>query len=259
MSYLISFQYFVHRPDVASTAMDRVLINNMCLWIYCCGIATHIRWITRVSSLRFSCSGCARTLRLNRSNKWSIVFKSRLLQVIWFCACCLLHALLVCLSSRVTLCVISSQHHTEIGTDMKKKNRPNDVISIHHRSYVSLNGYTWRFRVHEHAWVCSAMLIFATFNFFHNRQSTRITFLPNSTSILSCTRSPSTWPISASNVPHGWICTWKRFFFPLIDRMVCTIQSNQTSDALIKYVAQYHILYSGLLEICLGVHCLTLK
>ena len=49
------------------------------------------------------------------------------------------------------------------------------------------------------------------------------------------------------------------FLFPLIDRLVCTIQSNQTSDALIKYVAQYHILYSGLLEICLSVHCLTLK
>ena len=27
------------------------------------------------------------------------------------------------------------------------------------------------------------------------------------------------------------------FFFPLIDRLVCTIQSNQTLDALIKYVA----------------------
>jgi len=43
------------------------------------------------------------------------------------------------------------QHHTEIGTDMKKKNRLNDVISIPHRSYVSLNGYTWSFRVHENA------------------------------------------------------------------------------------------------------------
>jgi len=27
------------------------------------------------------------------------------------------------------------------------------------------------------------------------------------------------------------------FFFPLIDRLVCSIQSNQTLDALIKYVA----------------------
>ena len=161
------------------------------------------------------------------------------MQVIWFCACCLLHALLVYLSCRVTWCVIPSQHHTEIGTDMKKKNRPNDVISIHHRSYVSLNGYAWRFRVHEHAWARSVMLIFATFNVFHNRQSTRITFLPNSTSTLPWTRSPSTWPMSASNVPHGWFCTWKRFFFPSIDRLVCTIQSNQTSDALIKYVAQF--------------------
>ena len=34
-------------------------------------------------------------------------------------------------------------HHTEIGTDMKKKNRPNDVISIPHCSYISLNGYVF--------------------------------------------------------------------------------------------------------------------
>jgi len=43
------------------------------------------------------------------------------------------------------------QHHTEIGTDMKKKDRPNDIILIPHPSYVSLNGYTLSFRVHEHA------------------------------------------------------------------------------------------------------------
>ena len=49
------------------------------------------------------------------------------------------------------------------------------------------------------------------------------------------------------------------FFFPLIDRLVCTIQSNQTLDALIKYVAYYHILdlYCGQLEIRLSVHALT--
>ena len=42
----------------------------------------------------------------------------------------------------------------------------------------------------------------------------------------------------APTVPHGQFCTWKRFvFFALIDRLVCTIQSNQTLDALIKYVA----------------------
>ena len=41
-----------------------------------------------------------------------------------------------------------------------KKNRPNDVISILYRSYVSLNGYTWSFRGHEHA---SVMIIFLFF------------------------------------------------------------------------------------------------
>ena len=38
-------------------------------------------------------------------------------------------------------------------------------------------------------------------------------------------------------VPHGQFCKWKLFFFPLIDRLVYTIQSNQNLDALIKYVA----------------------
>ena len=48
------------------------------------------------------------------------------------------------------------------------------------------------------------------------------------------------------------VCIWKRFS-PLIDRLVCTIQINQNSDALIKYVAQYHILYCGQIEIRLSV------
>ena len=62
---------------------------------------------------------------------------------------------------------------------IKKKNRPN-VISIPHYSYVSLNGYTWSFRVNEKAWARSVMLMFAIFYVFHNRQSTRNTFLPSS-------------------------------------------------------------------------------
>jgi len=45
MSYLISFQYFVLTPDIASSARDRVLIDKMCLWIYYCGMAAHIWWI----------------------------------------------------------------------------------------------------------------------------------------------------------------------------------------------------------------------
>ena len=43
------------------------------------------------------------------------------------------------------------------------------------------------------------------------------------------------------------------FFFMLIGRLVCTIQSNQTLDALNKYVA-FHILSSGQLEILLSVY-----
>ena len=44
------------------------------------------------------------------------------------------------------------------------------------------------------------------------------------------------------------------FFFQLIDILVCTIQSVQHLDALIKYVAQYHILYIGQLEIRISVY-----
>ena len=58
------------------------LFNHPKNTVYTCvrvpGYATDIWWITRVGSLRFSCSGCARTLRFNRSNKWSICFKFRL-------------------------------------------------------------------------------------------------------------------------------------------------------------------------------------
>jgi len=43
-------------------------------------------------------------------------------------------------------------------------------------------------------------------------------------------------------VPHGQFCTWKRFFFPLIDKLMCTIHSNKTLDTLVEYVAYYHIL-----------------
>ena len=59
-------------------------------------MAAHIWWITHVSSLGFGCSHCGRTLRFNKSNKWSIGFKSRLLQAIWVFAHCLLYSLLVC-------------------------------------------------------------------------------------------------------------------------------------------------------------------
>ena len=42
-------------------------------------------------------------------------------------------------------------------------------------------------------------------------------------------------PFRLDSFVHGNVF----FFFPLIDRLVCTIQSNQTLDALIKYVAYY--------------------
>ena len=73
----------------------------MCLWIYCCGMAAHIWWITRMSSLRFSWRGCVRTLRFNWSNNLSTGFKSRLFAGhLSVCTLrCLLQAYLVCFKS----------------------------------------------------------------------------------------------------------------------------------------------------------------
>ena len=39
-------------------------------------------------------------------------------------------------------------------------------------------------------------------------------------------------PIFAPTIPHGQFCRRKHFFFPLIDRLVCTIQSSQILDAI---------------------------
>ena len=41
----------------------------------------------------------------------------------------------------------------------------------------------------------------------------------------------------------------KHVLFILIDRSVCIIQNNHFLDVLIKYIANYHISYSGQLEI----------
>ena len=68
--------------------------------------------------------------------------------------------------------------------------------------------------------------------------------IDNQRGILSCrTRAVrahnlfSHLPFRMDSFVHGNV-----FFFPLIDRLVCRIQSNQTLDASIKYVAYYHIL-----------------
>ena len=56
-------------------------------------------------------------------------------------------------------------------------------------------------------------------------------------------------PFHMDSCVHGNV-----FLFRLFDRLVCTIQSYQTLDALIKYVAYYHILYSGQLKISLSFY-----
>ena len=136
-----------------------------------------------------------------------------------------------------------------------KKNRPNDVISIPHRLYVSLNGYTWSFRVHENALARSGMLSYAICNVFlimdnqRGIHSYQIRQLPCHARGARAHNLCSHLPFHMDSFVYGNV-----FFFPLIEKLVCTIQSDQTLDALIKYVAEYHILYSGQFEIRLSVY-----
>ena len=95
---------------------------------------------------------------------------------------------------------------------MKKKNRPNDVISIPHRSYVSLNGYI-----------------------IDNQRgilSYKIRQLPCHARGARTHNPFSQLPFRMDSFVHGNVN-----FFPLFDRLVCTLQSNQRLDALIKYVS----------------------
>ena len=167
----------------------------------------------------------ARTLRFNRFNKWSIGLNPVCLQAIWVVARCLLQAVLVCIYPRdMTRNPVRTSKQDWHG---QEEEEPTEWRHFDTSSQIcSLNCYTWSCRVHEHAWVRSVMLIFVIFNVFHNTQSIRNTFLPNSTTTLPCTRSPNT-------VPHERFCTWERFF----DRLVCIIQNNQLLDALIKFVS----------------------
>ena len=96
--------------------------------------------------------------------------------------------------------------------------------------------------MHENAWARSVMLSFAILNVFHYSKSTRNTFLPNSTNTCRARAARVHYlfshpPFRMESFVHGKVC-----LFSLIDRLVCRIKSNQTLDALIKYVAYYHIL-----------------
>ena len=59
--------------------------------------------------------------------------------------------------------------------------------------------------------------------------------------------------ICAATVQHGWFCTLEHVLFLLIGRSVCIIQNNQILDVFVKYIANYHILYSVQLDIRLSV------
>ena len=138
-----------------------------------------------MSSLRFSCSVCARTLPFNRSNKQSIRFKSRLFA--GHLSCCMLFATSISI-------VLLTAWHDAIPRLTRLWRRTDPMTSF---LYLITVMFPWivtleSFRVNEKAWVRSVMLIFAILNVFHNRPSTRNTFLSNSPTTLPCTSSPST-------------------------------------------------------------------
>ena len=137
----------------------------------------------------------------------------------------------------MTWCVLTCQHHTEIGTDMKKMNWPNVVISIHHRSYVSLNSYTWSFRVHENAWARPLCLVSPHLMCFIKVYQRCI--LSYQIRQLPC-RARGARPqylFSHLTFRMDSFVHVNVLFFPLINRLVFTIQSSQTLDALITYFA----------------------
>ena len=126
--------------------------------LYYCGMAAHFWWITRVSSLRFSCSSCARTLHFSKSNMWLIGLKFKTFAGhLSFSTLFATSIISYCASSHVTWCVVLCQHHTEICTDMKKKKRPNDVISIPHHSLF----FKWLHLAFSWAWKCLSTLCYA--------------------------------------------------------------------------------------------------
>ena len=128
---------------------------------------------TRASSPRYSCRDCARTLGFNRSNKSSIGFKCRLFED--HLNVCMLFASSI---TGVRLAAWHDQHHTEI----RIRSRRNAWMTSFW--YLIAVIFPWmvtlvlprRFRVHKNALVRSVILIFAIFNVFHNRQSTRNNF-----------------------------------------------------------------------------------
>ena len=65
-------------------------------------------WVKRLSSLRFSCSGCARTLPIHMYHACLLGFKSILCAAIGVFVC---YKYNLCASSRMTWCVILCQHH----------------------------------------------------------------------------------------------------------------------------------------------------
>ena len=143
-----------------------VFFRIMYLWRYCCGMAAHIWWITRVSSLRFGCSGWACTLRFNRSHTCSIGFKSGLVAG---------HLSVRTLFAASITCVLLAAWHGAFY---------NDAL---HTCMMGVPA-----RIIPTAWARSAMLILAIFNVFHKRQSTKNTFLPKTTTTMPCTRNAST-------------------------------------------------------------------
>ena len=176
-------------------------------------MAAQIWWKTCASSLRFSCSCCARTLHFNRSNKWLIGFKSRLF------------------AGHLRFCSMFAISITSVFLAL-----PNIIPRL---AWIRIRKTTrrtsfWYRIVVMFPWIVTLVFVGIKTLEYRRGISDQIWQLP-------CVhKEPEHITYFSPTVPHGQFCTY--FFFLLIDRLVCTRQSNQTLAALIKYVAWYYIL-----------------
>ena len=192
-------------------------------------MAANIWWITWL--------GCALSLRFNRSNKWSIGFKSRLFE--GHLGVCTLFA------THITTLVIFKSH------DMMCNPMPT--------SYRDWQGYEeeepneWRhFDTSLQLWIiewfnlefscagkrlCAFCYAYFCFIYCFSYYTINEEYFPANIDNHYAVHEESNHitylrAYRMDSFVHGNIS-----FFLLIDRLVCTIQSNQTLEALITYVA----------------------
>ena len=172
----------------------------------CSVVEWQIRWVTRVSSLRFGCSGCARTLRFNMSHMCLLGFKSILCTGHWS-----VRRMFV---TSIT-CVLLSALHGVLSFDniVSRLKRIWGKRTSRMTSFGCHIAFMFPFLEYAQIVLCvngsacahSIMLIFAILNVFHTRQSTKNTFLPKNDNYIAVHEKPelfSQLPFSMDGFVH---------------------------------------------------------